>query len=198
MLLYNHKLVKLFLIHIDLNAKILELVHFIYILKIISLLGKLILLIKMLLYILNTLLVILKQVIQIIGLQMLILFHLLVLGIEYLQLLDISQQININHLIFIKLISLLRLSARELVELINSVCSMDIYYHLLNIVQLNLITWFILYQDNLDILKIEIMINVQCKKKMMIIILLHVQLQEVTLKFQLNSLQLPIIIIINQ
>lgn len=74
---------------------------------------------------------------------------------------------------------------------------MDIYYHLLNIVQLNLITWFILYQDNLDILKIEIMINVQCKKKMMIIILLHVQLQEVTLKFQLNSLQLPIIIIIN-
>ena len=128
MLLYNHKLVKLFLIHIDLNAKVLELVHFIYILKIISLLGKLTLLIKMQLFILNTLLVILKQVIQIIGLQMLILLHLLVLGIEYLQLLDISQQININHLIFIKLISLLRLSARELVELINSVCSTDIYY----------------------------------------------------------------------
>ena len=198
MLLCNHKLVKLFLIHIDLNAKILELVHFIYILKIISLLGKLTLLIKMWLFILNIKQMILEQVIQPTGMHMLILLTLLVLGIEFLKLLELSQQININHLIFIKLISLLRLSVRELVELINSVCSTDIYYHLLIIVQLNLITWFILYQDNLDILKIETMINVQCKKKMMIIILLHAQLQEVTPMFQLNSLQLPIITIINQ
>ena len=101
-----------------------------------------------------------NQETQILGMLMLTLLHLLILGIEFLKLLEHSLLMNINHLIFLKSTSLLKLSAKELVELMKFVCSMDIYYLLLNTQQLHLIIWCILYHKNLDILKIETMTNV--------------------------------------